>query len=460
MPGFLILGSGDGMLRFRLVITREIGYNGGIHHCRDKFARRKARAIRDHIELHLTDVAHGGAALGRHEGKVVFVPYAIPDEEVLVEIVEDKGRYARGRLVEVLSPSVQRVSPPCPHFGGHATAAAVGCGGCHWQHIAYEAQLEFKQRIVQDQLKRIGRFESVPVKPVIESPEPWHYRNHVQLALDENGRLGFMAAESQQVVPIEECHIMHPSLDEIFIALDLELPDLKRLSLRCGVNTGQRMVVFETHEDEPFELEVDLPISCVFLLSDGRTATLIGQEYISEVLAGQEYRISASSFFQVNTPQAEELVRLVRGYLAPTGNEVLLDAYCGVGVFGLSLAGEVGQVIGVEESSSAVADACFNASLADNAEFVEGKVEEVLPSLEAPIGLAILDPPRQGCASEALTALAGLTPDKIVYVSCDPATLARDTRRLVQAGYQLVEVQPVDMFPQTYHIESVAFLRR
>ena len=405
-------------------------------------------------------MAHGGAALGRHEGKVVFVPYAIPGEEVLVEIVEDKGRYARGRLVEVLAPSTQRVPPPCPHFGSHATVAAVGCGGCHWQHIAYEAQLAFKQRIVQDQLERIGCFESVPVKPVIESPEPWRYRNHVQFALDEQGRLGFMAAESQRVVPIEECYIMHPLLDEVFGALDLELPELKRLSLRCGVNTGQRMAVFETYEDEPFELEVDLPVSCVFLLSDGRTATLIGQEYISEVLAGQEYRISARSFFQANTLQAEKLVRLVRDYLAPTGSEVLLDAYCGVGVFGLSLVGEVGQVIGVEESPNAVADARFNAGLADNAEFVEGRVEEVLPSLGVPIDLVVLDPPRQGCASETLTALAGLAPVKIVYVSCDPATLARDSRRLVQAGYQLDEVQPVDMFPQTYHIESVALLRR
>jgi 23S rRNA (uracil1939-C5)-methyltransferase len=399
-------------------------------------------------------MAHGGAALGRHEGKVVFVPYVIPGEEVLADLTEDKGRYARGRLVEVLSPSAQRVSPPCPHFG------SPGCGGCHWQHIAYEAQLEFKQRIVQDQLKRIGRFERAPVKAVIGNPEPWRYRNHVQFTPDENGRLGFMAAESQRVVPIEECHVMHSLLDEVFGTLDLELPELKRLSLRCGVNTGQRMVIFETHEDEPFELEVDLPISCVFLLSDGRTATLIGQEYISEVLAGQEYRISAGSFFQVSTSQAEELVRLVRDYLVPTGSEVLLDAYCGVGIFGLSLAGEVRQVIGVEENPSAVADARFNAGLADNAEFVEGRVEEILPLLEAPTDLAVLDPPRQGCASEALIALTELAPGKIVYVSCDPATLARDTRQLVQAGYQLVEVQPVDMFPQTYHIESVALLRR
>jgi 23S rRNA (uracil1939-C5)-methyltransferase len=405
-------------------------------------------------------MAHGGAALGRHEGKVVFVPYAVPGEKALVEIVEDKGRYARGRLVEVLSPSAQRVLPPCPHFGSQAPAVAVGCGGCHWQHIAYEAQLEFKQRIVQDQLARIGRFEGVPVKPVTASPEPWCYRNHVQFTLDEHGRLGFKEAESQRVVPIEECHIMHPFLEEVFYALDLDLPELERLSLRCGIHTGQRMAVFETSEDEPFELEVDLPVACVFLLSDGRTATLIGQEYISEILAGQEYRISANSFFQVNTPQAEELVRLVRDYLAPTGNEVLLDAYCGVGVFGLSLAGEVGQVIGLEESPSAVADARFNAGPADNVEFIEGRVEEVLPSLGTPVDLAVLDPPRQGCASEALTALAGLTPARMVYVSCDPATLARDTRRLIQAGYQLVEVQPVDMFPQTYHIENVALLER
>jgi 23S rRNA (uracil1939-C5)-methyltransferase len=399
-------------------------------------------------------MAHGGAALGRHEGKVVFVPYAIPGEKVLVEIVEDRKRYARGRLVEVLSPSTQRVPPLCPYFGSHA------CGGCHWQHIAYEAQLDFKRRVVQDQLERIGRFERAPVKPMIESPEPWRYRNHVQFALDDHGRLGFIGAAGQRVAPIEECYIMHPLLDEVFSALDLELPELKHLSLRCGVNTGQRMAVFETHEDEPFDLEVDLSVSCVFALSDGRTATLIGREHISEILAGQEYRISARSFFQANTPQAEELVRLVKDYLAPTGSEVLLDAYCGVGLFGLSLASEAGQIIGLEESPSAVADARFNAGLAHNAEFIEGKVEEVLPSLEAPIDLAVLDPPRQGCASEALTALAGLAPARVVYVSCDPATLARDTRQLVQAGYQLVEVQPIDMFPQTYHIESVALLRR
>jgi 23S rRNA (uracil1939-C5)-methyltransferase len=406
------------------------------------------------IKLRLTDMAHGGDALGRYEGKVIFVPYSIPGEVALVEIVEDKGRYARAQLVEILSPSPHRVDPPCPHFGPGR------CGGCQWQHIAYRVQLEFKAAVVGDQLTRIGRLPDAPVKGTIPSASPWHYRNRVQFSISDDGRLGFVATDSRRVEPIQECYLLHPLLEELLGALDLELPGLVRLSLRAGVNTGDQMIIFETQNDEPPALESDLPVSCVLLLSDGTPVNLIGNNYVTEVVAERRFRISATSFFQVNTAAAEELVRVVGEYLAPAGDETLLDAYCGVGTFALSLVDKVGHVIGIEEDVGTVADARLNAGEMENVEFIEGSVEALLPQLERRIDLAVLDPPRQGCRPEALAALIELAPRRIVYVSCDPATLARDARRLADGGYQLVEVQPVDMFPQTYHIESVALFKQ
>jgi 23S rRNA (uracil1939-C5)-methyltransferase len=413
-----------------------------------------AKLMEKRFELHLTDMAHGGDALGRHEGKVIFVPYAIPGEEALVEIVEDKGRYARGRLVEILAPSPHRVDSPCPHFGPGK------CGGCQWQHIAYPAQLEFKAAVVGDQLARLGRLPDVSVRQTIPSPSPWHYRNHVQFAVSDDGRLGFVATAGRRVEPIEVCYLLHPLLEELFTALDLEFPGLVRLSLRAGVNTGDQMMIFETHDDLPPALESDLPVSCVLLLSDSTPVNLIGNNYITEEVAGRRFHISATSFFQVNTAAAEELAHVVGEYLAPAGDETLLDAYCGVGTFALSLADKVGHVIGIEEDASAVADALLNAAELANVEFIEGNVEALLSQLDRRIDLAVLDPPRQGCKPEALAALIELAPRRFVYVSCDPATLARDARRLTDGGYQLVEVQPVDMFPQTYHIESVALFEK
>jgi len=405
------------------------------------------------FELRLTDMAHGGDALGRHEGKVIFVPYAIPGEEVVVEITEDKGRYAHARLLEVLSPSPHRVEPPCPHFGPER------CGGCQWQHMAYAAQLSFKADVLRDQLNRIGKIAGPPVRLTLGVADPWCYRNHVQFAVGDEG-LGFVATDGRRVETIEVCYLLHPLLEELFTALDLELPGLARLSLRAGVNTGDQMIIFETLDDEPPILESDLPVSCVLLLSDGTPVNLIGNNYITEVVAGRRFRISATSFFQVNTAAAEELVRVVSEYLAPAGDETLLDAYCGVGTFALSLADQVGHVIGIEENAGAVADARLNAAKLANVEFIEGSVEALLPQLDRRIDLAVLDPPRQGCKPEALAALIELAPRRVVYVSCDPATLARDARRLAEGGYQLVEVQPVDMFPQTYHIESAALFGR
>jgi 23S rRNA (uracil1939-C5)-methyltransferase len=343
------------------------------------------------IQLKITSMAYGGEGVGRWEGKAVFVPFAMAGEEIAAEIVEDRGRFARARLVQVTSPSQERVAPLCPHFGPDR------CGGCSWQHIRYAAQLAFKAGIVRDQLTRIGRAVDPLVREPVGMDDPWRYRNHLQLVAGAGGLLAYQAAGSHRSITVTECPIAHP---------------------------------------------------------------LAGNPHLEERLGGRTFRYSPRSFFQVNTAQAERLVDLVGRYVDPQGNETLLDCFCGVGVFGLRLAGRVKRVIGVEESGSSIADARVNAAGVTNATFLHGQAQSVLPSLSEPVHTVVLDPPREGCDPSVLKALANLAPRRIVYVSCDPSTLARDVGRLAEAGYVLCEVTPVDMFPQTYHIESVALMTK
>ncbi len=406
------------------------------------------------VDLQLTAMAHGGSTLGRHEGQVLFVPYAIPGEVVRAEIVEARTRWGRARLLSVLEPSPHRVEPPCPYFGPGK------CGGCHFQHIAYEAQAEFKHQVVIDQLARLGGLHAVDVQPIIGAAEPWGYRNHAQLSVTPEGRLGFLTADTLNVVPVHECLLLDPLLDDLWETLDVEWPQLHRLSLRCGSVTGDLMAIFGLDYYEDFDIEVDFPVSCLILLADGETVVLMGNAYLTEHVAGREYRISAGSFFQVNTAGAEALVALVRDYLTPSNDDTLLDLYCGVGLFGLSLADQVGRVIGVEADPSAAADFQYHAQELDHVELVEGKAKDVLPRLGEPVDLVVLDPPRSGAGKQVVSEIARLGPRQIVYVSCDPATLARDARHLAECGYPLLVVQPIDLFPQTYHVESVALFGR
>jgi len=237
-------------------------------------------------------------------------------------------------------------------------------------------------------------------------------------------------------------------------------PFLRRLSLRAGVRTDERMMVFETEDDLAPEIEVDVPLSCVLLMEDGTPVNLIGRNWLTEELDGRRFRISAGSFFQVNTPQTERLLEAVRQFLDPQGDETLLDLYCGVGTLALSVADRVSRVIGIESYGQAVADARANVHEGESVEFIEGRAKEVLAELDLPVEAAIVDPPRAGCADEVLRELMRLSPPRLIYVSCDPATLSRDARRLAEAGYRLEAVQPIDMFPQTYHIESVSLFLR
>jgi 23S rRNA (uracil1939-C5)-methyltransferase len=414
------------------------------------------------IELQVTSMAYGGEGVGHWNGKAVFVPYAMPGESVTVEIIEDRDRYARARLVQVAAPSGDRVAPLCLHFGPDR------CGGCAWQNVRYSAQLSFKAGIVRDQLARLGHIADPPVRAMLGMDDPWGYRNHVQLAAEAGGRLGYQAAASHRTVVVDQCAIAHPLVASMVTGPEagaswrlppgLEGDWVRRAAPRAGINTGQRLLVLESWRRPPF-VRGAWPFAVA--VEDGtRVIPLAGRTHLEERLGGRVFRYSPRSFFQVNTVQAERLVDLVAAYLDPQGDETLLDCFCGVGVFGLLLAGRVRHVIGVEESASAIGDARINAKGVAGVTFLHGQAQSVLPSLNEPVHSAVLDPPREGCDPAVLKALAALAPRRIVYVSCDPSTLARDVARLGEAGYGLREATPVDMFPQTYHIETVALLTR
>jgi len=414
------------------------------------------------IELTITALSHAGEGIGRHAGRAIFVPFALPGETVRVEIVEEKKNFARARLLEVLTPAPERIIPRCPH---HFSLSQVStplsritpraCGGCQLQHLDYPAQLKFKQQTVVEQLTRVGGLANPPVHPTLPSPAPFNYRNHVQFSLTLEGQLGFRAASSHQIIPIQECHLLEPMLIELFPRLHFESrPELERVTLRAG-DEDEALIIFESDEDAP-EVELDLPASVALLHSDGTTLTLAGSDYLLETIRGRTFKVSAGSFFQVNTLMAEPLVELVLNGLALTGGETVLDLYCGVGLFSAFIASVAGRVIGIESFSPAVSDAAVNLDEFENIEIYEAEAEIVLPTLQTKFDAVVLDPPRSGCAPEVVEALITSGAPRLIYVSCDPATLARDAKRLIAGGYRLEWAQPLDMFPQTYHVECVA----
>lgn len=404
------------------------------------------------LDLKFSALTQGGDALGRDSnGRVIFVPYAIAGEEARVDIVNAKKEFARGRVIEILSSSPERVSPRCPHFGT--------CGGCQWQHIRYSAQLDFKTQIVREQFARIAKMRDAPIAPMLPAAKEWGYRNQMRFAVDRNGSLSLQALESHTLIPIRECHIMDSAIVELFNHLEMEGADFDAVILRAGENTDDKMIIFESSKADPPEIESDEAVSLVFQVG-ATIVPLIGNRYVVERIRNRAFRISANSFFQTNALMAETLVELVEQFLAPRAAETLLDAYSGVGLFGLSLAERVAHVVEIEENPTSIADARFNAEEWSQIEFHNERVEDCLPRLEQGIDIAVADPPRSGLARSVPAALGAKQPRAIAYVSCDPATLARDARLIVEQGYRLERVQPVDMFPQTYHIECVALFSR
>jgi len=400
--------------------------------------------------LRLDSLAHGGEAVGRLDGKVVFVIGGIPGELVRVDIVEDTPRYSRARLIEVLEASPDRIVPPCPHYNE--------CGGCHLQHLRYERQLDAKTTIVRDQLARLGGIANPPVLPMVGMAAPWAYRNHVQLHAHAR-QLGYRRPRSHEVVPVRHCLIAHPLLDAMWPG---EVPaTVERLTLRAGHATGERLALVEAREALD-GASLRLPEDVAIVQDLGTTVRALRHgPWLHDQLLGFTMRVSARAFFQNNTMQAEVLARIAGEWLALQPGELLLDAYCGVGAFLLLLTPSGGRGLGIESSPEAVADARQNARAridADALRFAIGDVSRVLSRRPVRCDAVVLDPPRTGCSPEALALLADTGARRLAYISCDPATLARDVAQLARHGYRLTMVQPVDMFPQTYHIECVALL--
>jgi len=407
----------------------------------------------DVFEIELTGMAHGGSALGKHNGRTVFVPYAIPGERVLARPVEIRGRAVFAEGVKLLEASTDRVYPTCRHFGPGR------CGRCQWQHIDYAAQLLLKQDVLADQLARIGGFDNADVRPVTPAPLQWGYNCHMTMTAGEDGVPGFPAADGAGVVQIDECHILHPDLLALYEALDLRFDRLRRLTLRRG-SDGALMLIVTLADDEAPELQTDLPASVNMLLSDGEPVNLIGETHTRWIVKDQVFRATAGSAFRPNVPQVAALVDHVLAALNPHGGAAVLDLYAGVGVFSAFVAPHVGLVTAVESFPPAATDAEINLAAADNVDIIEGAVEDVLPALETAYDAAVVDPPSDGLSLAAVDALAALNVPRLVYVSADPATLARDAQRLARHGYALRYVQPIDLAPQTYYVEAVALLER
>jgi 23S rRNA (uracil1939-C5)-methyltransferase len=403
------------------------------------------------IELELTAMAHGGKALGRDGKRTVFVPYTIPGERVLARITQDRGRVAFAEGVRLLDASADRVYPRCLHFGPGR------CGLCHWQHIDYDAQLLIKQDVLADQLARIGGFEEADVRPVIPSPQAWSYNYHMTMIAGEDGQPGFPGADEGRIVLIEECHIIHPALLELYDKLDLQFDGLRRLRLQID-SDGEFMLILTMADDHAPELHLDVPASVNMLLSDNEPVNLIGASHSRYTVKARSFRATAGSFFRPNVAQIPNLVDVVLGALDLTGSEAVLDLYGGVGLFSAFMAPRAGLVTLIESYPPAVTDAESNLDEFEHVDLIEGSVEAVLPSLEERYDAAVLDPPAEGLSIEVIDTFAQLQIPRLVYVSGDPAALARDAQRLSQHGYTLHGVQPLDFAPQTYLIDSVAVL--
>ena len=441
--------------------------------------------------VEIIDLNHEGQGVG-HIGKLaVFVEGGVIGEKIEVKVIKIAKNYAVGKLQKIIRPSKSRVEPFCPNVRK--------CGGCSIQHIDYNSQLAYKTNLVKETLKRIGKIDESMVHDIIGMENPFNYRNKVQLPVGiSNGKLeiGFYAKRSHDIVDNDECKIQDPVCDEIriilrnFIAANrIDVYDetshqglIRHLMVRKGFRTGEVMVVIVINgKDLPAkrrlidELVRQVPsIKSIMLNINTQKTNIIlgnnnvkiyGEDTITDYIGDFKFYISPLSFFQVNSVQAEVLYNKVLEFSDLSGKETVFDLYCGTGTIALFLAKKALKVYGVEVVEDAVQDAWKNAEInsVKNTEFVLGDVEKMLPELYAQgvkADVIVVDPPRKGCETPLLDTIVDIHPNKVVYVSCNPATLARDLMYLEGKGYKTMEVQPVDMFPQTEHVECVIGMQR
>jgi 23S rRNA (uracil1939-C5)-methyltransferase len=436
-----------------------------------------------HYTTTITDLGKKGEGVGKlHDGFTLFVNRAIPGDEIEARVIKVKKNYGYGKLISIINPSKDRVEPPCPYV--------KRCGGCQIQQLDYAPQLAFKTNKVRESLKRIGKLEGIPVRDCLGMAEPFFYRNKLQFAVGQ-GKIGLYAVNSHDIVDIEKCYIQHPDTDAMILAVRRFL-DEKKISIydelkheglvrhlvaRYSFSQQKMMVVLVINGDDLPESDEfvrrlsELPVvGGVFLnhntkagdtvLGD-RVTRIWGEPFLLEKIGDIEFEISPLSFFQVNPAQTEILYDKVMTYAGLTGSQTVWDVHCGVGSISLFLAKKAKEVFGVDIVDAAIDDARRNAARngIQNAKFFVGDAEKIVSNGPA-ADVVVLDPPRKGCDESLLRAVAAMAPKRIVYVSCDPVTLARDLQILDQLGHKTREIQPVDMFPHTVHVEAVAKLEK
>jgi 23S rRNA (uracil1939-C5)-methyltransferase len=443
----------------------------------------------DYIDVVFEDLTHDGAGVAKVEGYPLFIPGGLPGEKAKVKVIKVNKSYGIGRLIELYEKSPYRVDIPSSEVSKY--------GGCQLEHISYEGQLKYKENQVRQVLTRIGKLEDVTIHPILGMDNPWHYRNKAQVPVGEkDGKLiaGFFKPRSHEIVDTEESLIQIPEVNEAVqtvkeICNELQIPAydeeshsgvLRHIMARFGRQTGELMVVIITRTpDIPNknvlvdQIAARLPKikSIVHNINSKRTNVILGDktkvlwgsEVIYDYIGDVKFAISALSFYQVNPVQTKVLYDKALEYADLSGEESVIDAYCGIGTISLFLAQKAKKVFGVEIVPEAIDDARKNAALngITNAEFEAGEAEIVIPRWYKEGNIAdvlVVDPPRKGCDEALLQTIVEMKPKKVVYVSCNPATLARDLRILEDGGYKTIEVQPVDMFPQTTHVEAVAKL--
>jgi 23S rRNA (uracil1939-C5)-methyltransferase len=447
-------------------------------------------SLEEKYEILINNVSHQGEGIGRVENFAVFVPGAIKGEKIEVKITEIRKNFARGELEKIILPSLNRVKPPCSVFNL--------CGGCHLQHINYKKQLEMKKEIVENVLSRIGN-QNIDVMPIIGMEIPWRYRNkgHFHLAREnENITLGFYQSKSHDLVPVSQCLLFSQNINSLIKYLEKELTrqkitiynhktdkgNFRGIVLRESKYTGEIMIIFITREekwglDQSFldNLITAFPqvVSICQNINKNPKMALFGKDFrilkgktfIEDHIDSFKFKISPSSFFQVNVLQTEILYKKILEYANLSGKETVIDSYSGTGTISIYLAGKAKKVYGLELQKGAVRDAWANGELNNlsNLKFFSGKAESWLYKWiqrDEKAEVIVIDPPRRGCSREVLKNIIKIKPEQILYVSCDMPTLARDIKYITQNGYNIEEVQPIDMFPHTSHIECLVHLTK
>ena len=441
------------------------------------------------VEVAIADLSDRGDGVGRYQERVVFVPNTVPGDRLLARLIRVKPRYAYGQLHTLLEASSHRVQPSC--------IVADKCGGCQWQTLSYSQQLAAKENQITQALTKIGGFSQPPIAPILAAPSSLGYRNKATYPLRRSTtgqvQAGYYRKGSHRLVNLNQCPVQDPRLNPFLNEIKQTIQqrgwsiynegshqgNLRHLGLRIGRRTGEVLLTLVGRE--PFSAEIEEQatiwldrypklVGVVWNHNPERTNTifdstshcLAGRPYLEEKFSGLTFRIDATSFFQIYTEQAESFLKTILSHLNLQGTEFLVDAYCGIGTLTLPLAQHSQRVLGIELQSDAIALGRTNASLngLTNVTFQAGAVAAVLEQLTESPDIVLLDPPRRGCDRAVIQQLQRLSPPRIVYVSCKPATLARDLQLLAQAGYQLTKVQPADFFPQTAHVEAAAFLSK